>query len=127
VGELFKRVGADVVVGPQPLALGVDDACLAQDLEVVRNGRLGDVEERGQLAHADLARVPSQQRSFGPALAAREWESFWIYVVGPLIGAALGGLAYQLVRGEATRRPEVAPPRRAPGEAVDDRPRARRR
>lgn len=66
-------------------------------------------------------------RSFGPALAAGEWESFWVYVVGPLLGAALGGLAYQLVRGEATRRPEVAPPRRAPGEAVDDRPRARRR
>lgn len=39
-------------------------------------------------------------RSFGPALAAGEWESFWIYVVGPVVGAALGALAYQLVRGE---------------------------
>ncbi len=39
-------------------------------------------------------------RSFGPALAAAEWSDFWIYVVGPLAGAALGGLAYQLVRGE---------------------------
>jgi aquaporin NIP len=35
-------------------------------------------------------------RSFGPALAAGEWESFWIYVVGPVVGAALGALAYQL-------------------------------
>jgi aquaporin NIP len=39
-------------------------------------------------------------RSFGPALAAGEWTSFWIYVVGPVLGAALGALAYQLVRGE---------------------------
>jgi MIP family channel proteins len=39
-------------------------------------------------------------RSLGPALAAGEWHQFWIYVVGPVVGAALGALAYQLVRGE---------------------------
>jgi aquaporin NIP len=39
-------------------------------------------------------------RSLGPALAAWEWRDFWIYLVGPLGGTALGGLAYQLVRGE---------------------------
>jgi MIP family channel proteins len=37
-------------------------------------------------------------RSFGPALAAGEWTCFWIYVVGPVIGAALGAVAYQAVR-----------------------------
>jgi aquaporin NIP len=37
-------------------------------------------------------------RSFGPALAAGEWTDFWIYVVGPLLGATAGALAYQLVR-----------------------------
>ena len=39
-------------------------------------------------------------RSFGPALAAWEWQDFWVYIVGPLSGAALGAQAYQLVRGE---------------------------
>ena len=39
-------------------------------------------------------------RSLGPALAAGEWRDFWIYVVGPIGGTALGGLAYQLVRGK---------------------------
>jgi aquaporin NIP len=44
-------------------------------------------------------------RSFGPALVAWEWRDFWLYVVGPVLGAALGALAYQFVRGE---HPELA-------------------
>jgi aquaporin NIP len=47
-------------------------------------------------------------RSFGPALASGTWHDFWIYVVGPLVGAALGALAYQLVRGEHPRATEAA-------------------
>ena len=39
-------------------------------------------------------------RSFGPALAAGQWTDFWIYVAGPLTGAAIGAFAYQGVRGE---------------------------
>jgi MIP family channel proteins len=39
-------------------------------------------------------------RSFGPALAAGEWHMFWVYVVGPVVGAALGALAYQAIRGQ---------------------------
>jgi aquaporin NIP len=45
-------------------------------------------------------------RSFGPALAAGEWTDFWLYVLGPLVGAALGAFAYQLVRGDAGPIPE---------------------
>jgi aquaporin NIP len=43
-------------------------------------------------------------RSFGPALASGEWHEFWIYIAGPVAGAALGAVAYQLVRGEASVR-----------------------
>jgi aquaporin NIP len=42
-------------------------------------------------------------RSFGPALASGTWTDFWIYLVGPIAGAALGALAYQLVRGPSAR------------------------
>jgi MIP family channel proteins len=42
-------------------------------------------------------------RSFGPALVSGEWRDFWVYVVGPISGAALGGLAYQVVRGQPGR------------------------
>ena len=47
-------------------------------------------------------------RSLGPALASGTWQDFWIYLVGPIAGAALGALAYQLVRGEH-QRPAVEP------------------
>jgi len=39
-------------------------------------------------------------RSLGPALAAGEWADLWIYLTAPFLGAALGALAYQLVRGQ---------------------------
>ena len=39
-------------------------------------------------------------RSFGPALVTGTWTDFWVYVVGPVLGAALGASAYQLVRGD---------------------------
>lgn len=44
-------------------------------------------------------------RSFGPALVSGQWGGFWIYLVGPLTGAAIGAFAYELVRGERPRLP----------------------
>jgi MIP family channel proteins len=37
-------------------------------------------------------------RSFGPALASGQWHEFWIYVVGPVLGATIGAFAYQAIR-----------------------------
>jgi aquaporin NIP len=39
-------------------------------------------------------------RSFGPALVTGRWDDLWVYVAGPIAGAAAGALAYQLVRGD---------------------------
>jgi aquaporin NIP len=39
-------------------------------------------------------------RSLGPALASGQWHDFWLYLVGPLLGAPLGALTYQYIRGE---------------------------
>jgi MIP family channel proteins len=46
-------------------------------------------------------------RSFGPALVADQWQDFWVYVAGPLVGAMIGAAAYQLTRGHepGRRRP----------------------
>lgn len=40
-------------------------------------------------------------RSFGPALVSWEWEEFWVYLAGPLLGASIGAIAYQAVREES--------------------------
>ena len=50
-------------------------------------------------------------RSFGPALASGEWQDFWVYVIGPVVGAAIGALAYQVVRVEATASEPQSSPR----------------
>src|SRR4051794_19128158 len=55
--QLLHCLGVDVVVRPEALALGPDDAGLAQDLEVMRDGGLREIEEWDELADADLAGV----------------------------------------------------------------------
>jgi aquaporin NIP len=42
-------------------------------------------------------------RSIGPAIASANFHALWLYIVAPLIGAAIGGLAYPFVRVEQTR------------------------
>ena len=37
-------------------------------------------------------------RSFGPAFISNTWEAQWIYLVGPVLVAVIGALAYQLIR-----------------------------
>jgi aquaporin NIP len=46
-------------------------------------------------------------RSLGPAIAAGEFHSLWVYLLAPLVGAALGAVAYQFVRGEQARPGEL--------------------
>ena len=53
-------------------------------------------------------------RSFGPALVSGEWKDFWVYLGGPIVGAAVGALAYQLVRGEHPPHPTHHQPREQP-------------
>jgi aquaporin NIP len=43
-------------------------------------------------------------RSLGPALVSGDLHALWIYIVAPILGASLGGFAYQLVRGAEPSR-----------------------
>ena len=47
-------------------------------------------------------------RSLGPAVAAGEVGSLWIYLIAPVCGAVAGALAYQLLRSETVSRREPA-------------------
>jgi len=43
---------------------------------------------------ADISGISTNPaRSFGPAIISGEWRAFWIYIVGPVIGALLASLA----------------------------------
>jgi aquaporin NIP len=42
-------------------------------------------------------------RSLGPAVVSGDLHALWLYVAAPLVGASLGALVYQFVRGEPVR------------------------
>jgi hypothetical protein len=42
----------------------------------------GNVEHLG-------GRCPARARSFDPALVSGYWTSYWVYAIGPLLGAAI--------------------------------------
>jgi MIP family channel proteins len=42
-------------------------------------------------------------RSFGPALVSNDWSSWWVYWVGPILGALAGAAVYQFVRSGEKR------------------------
>ncbi len=82
------------------MAVATDTRAVGAAAAIAIGGTIGlDALFGGPVTGASM----NPARSFGPALVSGSWSDFWIYVVGPVTGAALGALAYQLVRGDAPR------------------------
>jgi aquaporin NIP len=80
------------------MAVATDTRAVGAGAAIAIGGAIGlDALFGGPVTGASM----NPARSFGPALLAGEWSDFWVYVAGPIGGAALGAFAYQLVRGEA--------------------------
>jgi aquaporin NIP len=79
------------------MAVATDTRAVGAGAAIAIGGTVGlDALFGGPVTGASM----NPARSLGPALVAGEWHDFWIYLVGPVAGAALGAFAYQLVRGE---------------------------
>jgi MIP family channel proteins len=78
------------------MAVATDTRAVGAAAAIAIGGTIGlDALFGGPVTGASM----NPARSLGPAIVAWEWRDVWVYVAGPLIGAAVGALAYQAVRG----------------------------
>jgi aquaporin NIP len=81
------------------MSVATDARAVGEAAAIAVGGTVGlDAMFGGPITGASM----NPARSLGPALVSGELHALWIYIAAPLAGAALGGLAYQLVRGEVT-------------------------
>ena len=86
------------------MSVATDTRAVGEAAAIAVGGTVGlDAMFGGPISGASM----NPARSLGPAIAAGEFTSIWIYLTAPLLGAALGALAYQFVRGEQTRPAEI--------------------
>jgi MIP family channel proteins len=79
------------------LAVATDTRAVGEAAAIAIGGTIGfDAMFGGPISGASM----NPMRSIGPALAAGDLHALWLYIVAPVIGASVGGLAYQFVRAE---------------------------
>jgi MIP family channel proteins len=81
------------------LAVATDTRAIGEAAAIAIGGTIGlDAMFGGPITGASMNPV----RSLAPALVSGDLHALWVYLLAPLVGASLGGLAYQFVRGEQT-------------------------
>jgi aquaporin NIP len=89
------------------MAVATDTRAVGEAAAIAIGGTIGlDAMFGGPISGASM----NPMRSIGPALVSGDLHALWLYIVAPLIGAALGGLTYQFVRGEQPRPAELIDP-----------------
>jgi MIP family channel proteins len=86
------------------LAVATDTRAVGEAAAIAIGGTIGlDAMFGGPITGASMNPI----RSFAPALVSGDLHALWVYVTAPVVGASLGGLAYQFVRGEQTHPTDV--------------------
>ena len=79
------------------LAVATDTRAVGEAAAIAIGGTIAlDALFGGPISGASM----NPARSAGPAFVSGDLHALWVYLVAPVVGASLGGLAYQLVRGE---------------------------
>jgi MIP family channel proteins len=87
------------------MAVATDTRAVGEAAAIAVGGTVGlDAMFGGPISGASM----NPARSLGPAIVSGDLHALWVYIAAPLIGASLGALAYQLVRGEQQPEPEAA-------------------
>jgi len=82
------------------LAVATDTRAVGEAAAIAIGGTIGlDAMFGGPISGASM----NPMRSLGPGIVAGDLHAIWVYLLAPLVGTAVGGLAYQFVRGEPTR------------------------
>lgn len=79
------------------MSVATDTRAVGQAAAIAIGGTVGlEALFAGPISGASM----NPARSLGPALVSGELASLWVYLIAPPVGAVLGALAYELVRGE---------------------------
>jgi MIP family channel proteins len=79
------------------LAVATDTRAVGEAAAIAIGGTIGlDAMFGGPISGASM----NPMRSLGPAIVSGDLHALWLYLVAPVIGTSIGGLAYQFVRGE---------------------------
>ena len=84
------------------MAVATDTRAVGEAAAIAIGGTVGlDAMFGGPVSGASM----NPARSIGPALVSGNLHALWLYIVAPLLGASIAGLAYQYVRGELVAEP----------------------
>jgi len=79
------------------MAVATDTRAVGEAAAIAIGGTVGlDAMFGGPITGASM----NPARSLGPAIAAADFASIWVYLTAPLIGAALAAVTYRLLRSE---------------------------
>jgi len=82
------------------LAVATDTRAVGEAAAIAIGGTIAlDAMFGGPVTGASM----NPTRSLGPALVSGDLHALWLYLLAPIVGASVGGLAYQFVRGEHPR------------------------
>jgi aquaporin NIP len=79
------------------VAVATDTRAVGEAAAIAIGGTVGlDAMFGGPISGASM----NPARSIGPALVGGDLHALWLYIVAPLVGAALGAFTYQFIRVE---------------------------